>query len=717
MTERTRKPRRKQTTDLGKSIMQRERQRLAREQAALEEKLAEDARRSRRLAAKQAKASPVRDADRAVQRSIVRRCAGVLSSEGVNVAIHVEPILPEQSIDAWTNFEKIHIGYHIHQDVKLTAAVLRGLFYHEGGHCRWTLPFPDLQRLVLVEQNTTQDVLDEDTKNRGLTTKKLHRAWNALEDQRMETAVTSDSPRKAGYFAPMILSELAYTVDAAASNWPLLVWRRYLPENIVKGARRLFVTRHGDQGETFATQIEEIVTRYVMGKDGTTLYSAVLDMAAMFELIQPVAFNLDNAGHERQHHRSQPLDPDALQIPIDPGQIPTGGAGGEDEDEGEPDIDWYHIFEILSHTMLSPEKLVKIQYVLPSPQPEQAPQGGSSQEPGSPSDQEDESDDEGQEGDAGNQSGSKDNESAESNHKEGGSSGSHQSDDAGIQEPSKAPSKDELSEEDLSDALAEAEEERLNDPTLDQDVKSFQDASADGSSKLDPYIGGVSTNGELIAAAHNLSEDMQRSFDAATVDLSPAWHEGQRRGVLNPLRYVTRQPGDVEFFRSYVDNGSPGHDLAVSVLLDYSGSMGGVTEQLAQVAYASKVACQNLGIPCTVVLWDTNARTLWDASEEAEALPVIQSAGGTNPEIALADLDNHVYGKSQHIVLIMTDDAWSGSAPTLASIKQEGRTTILLRYGGSYMSDNQRDADFAYTIKDLNEIASNLEQALIMAVA
>ena len=134
-----------------------------------------------------------------------------------------------------------------------------------------------------------------------------------------------------------------------------------------------------------------------------------------------------------------------------------------------------------------------------------------------------------------------------------------------------------------------------------------------------------------IGEASNLAEDMQRSFEAATMDIAPAWHEEQRRGIVNVLRYATRQPGDVEFFRGWVDNGAPGHDIAVSVLLDYSGSMGGVTEQLAKVAFASKAACHRLGMPCTVVLWDTNARTLWDAGETAEHLPVIQAAGGTNP--------------------------------------------------------------------------------------
>ena len=66
----TRKARKKATTDLGRSIMQRERQRLAREQAALAEKLAEDAAAARRHA---------EEDERRPARAGCRPCASALS--------------------------------------------------------------------------------------------------------------------------------------------------------------------------------------------------------------------------------------------------------------------------------------------------------------------------------------------------------------------------------------------------------------------------------------------------------------------------------------------------------------------------------------------------------------------------------------------------------------------------------------------------------------
>ena len=759
----TRKPRRKATTDLGKSIMQRERQRLAREQAALAEKLAADAVESRKLAVRQAVENPVRDADRAIQRSIVRRVAGVLASEGVNPSITVESISSRQPINAWTDFSQIYVGYHVHKDVRLTAAVLRGLFYHEGGHIRFTVPFPTLTAMAAADG---ADVTIPGNLNRN----QVHHAWNLLEDQRMETAVVSDSPRKAGYFVPMVLSELALTVNDAAANWPLMVWRRYLPSKVVAGARKLFVIKNGEHGEEYAQQIEQIVDTYVQSTDAVTMHTAVIDMANMLQVITPLSYNLNNAGHQNMRNVTREPDPDALLIPIDPSMIPEPC---EDEDEPDPDaFDPYHLLQVIIAAWNAPETLVNIQYVVNTTEDAEedpTPSNGNSPQPSAPEEDEDEADepedepeDEEEDDEPATDNGtgkdSKDSKPEADNEAdddeddsdddgkgdddteddtddstdegddddadEGGSTGTHDDDGADNEDDyddtgdGADEDEDDLTDEDLRETLAEAEDERLQDPTLDQDVKSFADSRHDAASKLDIYTGGRSTDVMAIAEASNLADEMQRAFEAATVDMAPAWHEQQRRGIVNVLRYQTRQPGDVEFFKGFVDNGNPGCDIAVSLLLDYSGSMGSAMEALAKVAYASKAACDRLDVPCTVVLWDTEARVLWDASERAEYLPVICDAGGTNPAIALADLDNQMYGKSKHIVMIMTDDDWSSQAPSLAAFRQEGRTIIGLGYNSGWSegdiaeSMRKKGADAAYQITDLEQIPRYLEQTL-----
>ena len=334
MTTRTRKPRKKATTDIGRSIMQRERQKLAREQAELAEKMAADAKAASHAHKRQAKVDPKAKAEAAFHRGIVRRVAAVLSSEGVTVPIQTEVRNERQSINAWTDFDRIHLGFHMFDDIKLTAAVLRGLAYHEGGHCRHTVPFPDLTTLASAENgfSTSQDFIA--SRALPFTHNQMHRAWNALEDQRMETAVVSDSPRKAGYFAPMMLTELAGTPDAAAANWPLMVWRKYLPKHVRDGAKAMFVNNVDAQGldsSDLVRSIQSITTKYVLAQTATAMFDAVVEMAEVLTKIN-LAYDIDDAGHGRQRSRGNP-QPDDLDIPIDPTMVDEDN---EEQAEGTP---------------------------------------------------------------------------------------------------------------------------------------------------------------------------------------------------------------------------------------------------------------------------------------------------------------------------------------------------------------------------------------------
>ena len=130
---------------MGRQMMQRERQRLAKEQAELGEAMTKEA-----LAWREQQ-RPIEKAPRVqigINRSVVRRVAAVLATEGVNVPIKAVAASGAQQMSAWTDFERIAIRFVAHEDVRLLAAALRGLLYHEGGHCRWTVPFRELATLA-----------------------------------------------------------------------------------------------------------------------------------------------------------------------------------------------------------------------------------------------------------------------------------------------------------------------------------------------------------------------------------------------------------------------------------------------------------------------------------------------------------------------------------------------------------------------------------------
>ena len=753
-TEKPRKRRMKATTDLGRQLMQKERKRLAEEQALLGEKLANEAKALREAKFNRKPGDIAPKQQIGMNRSVVRRTAAVLSSENVVVPIHVKQGDEYSQNTGWTDFNQIQVTYRPHDNVRLLAAELRGLLYHEGGHCRWSDPFLDLAEEV-------REILGTIPTAPGVTEyRAMHRAWNCLEDQRMETAVVSDAPRKAAFFTPWVMSLHLQSLDHMAANYPLLVWRRYLPAKLLRQARLMFVTLHGAKGEYFAKELDRVVTSYVTATDYVTMWTAVCEFHILLQAMKPLASNMDDAGHSHQTKRDKDDDFEGLSIPIDPSMLSQGDE--DDEDEGDEPEAWgtietedeFEHFLAILWALLNGGDVFQVRYVNPSTssdesegagspgdlseEPEQdssdeAEQGsddesGTDDEDGTqpdesdgtdrPTRQEKSGDDDSAEDEVddneGDEADGDDDQDESSDIEHGGKSGSHtdEGDDAEDGEP--------FTQDDLDAMLQEAEDERLNQSDLDGDVEAYSDAIDRSVSDLDNYTGGISTNRELITEAEVLAQQIEEAFHAHTMDRQPAWVEQQRRGVLNVGRYLTRQPGDTEFFRAWTEDEQPGFDIAVTVMLDYSYSMSSYNERLAQCGFACKLACDKLEIPCTVVLWDTDARTLWDARERAELMPTISATGGTDPSVALADLDNHRMDRSKHIVLIMTDGQWQGgwSKRSLAYYKDDGRQMIGFGYGSDHLAKIMEGygCDEAFAIRDLMEIPHRLEEALLEIV-
>jgi hypothetical protein len=749
------KRRQKATTEIGRQLMQKERQRLAKEQALLGEQMVHEATAWREAQRPIEKAPKVQVG---INRSVVRRVAAVLSTEGVNVPIKCVAAERSEQMSAWTDFERIAIRFVAHEDVRLLAATLRGLLYHEGGHCRWTVPFRNLA------EQAGQPSLS--------TNRPLHTAWNCLEDQRMETAVVSDSPRKAAYLTPLLMTEHVSTVDKMAANWPLLVWRRYLPERIRKEARRMFVARHnlvGIDGEHLAQELDRIVTTYVMSTDPVEMFQMVREMLAVLQQCQPLEADMDDAGHGRQKGRELPEDFQGLTIPIDPSMIKSDAAPDMEDHEDPTDSsdlsegEMAHVIEILIAAWHAPESLIEVAYTINTPpqpaegededgdddfkggagslldegddkaegpKPAEGPSKSQDEDEGEGDDKADDDvqeDAEGMDGvdDVPAGDGEVDEDELDDDDDdadEDGDAGDSDDDDHGAGEHgthADKPGKDAFSQEDLDELLQEAEAERYDQHDLDADMDAFHDAVDNGATDLDVYDSGIEQNPVLIGQAEMLAQDIEDAFHAHTMDKAPSWVEQQRRGVLNVGRYATRARGDVEFFRQWTEDDAPGFDIAVSVLLDYSGSMSARVTQLAQAGYACKLACQKLEIPCTVVLWDTEALTLWDANEQAEFMPTIVANGGTVPDMALADLDNQRCERSKHLVLIMTDGQWQGrwaeqGGGTLAWYKDDGRQFAGFGYGRGLANGLlAKGCDEAFEISDLMEIPRYLEGALL----
>ena len=635
------------TTIVGEQLVESARQRLIDEESLMAQKLVAETHQREQYQAKIRKSFNPNDA--AFQRSVVKRVATVLASENVVPMIDVQP---GKRLEAWTNFVQIYIRYNRVEDIRLQSATIRGLMYHEGGHIRWSVPFQQLRnRAGRMGDNLT-----------GLDLRRIQNAWNALEDQRMETAVVSDSPRKAAYFTPLVMTELVNRPDRALANWPLLIWRRYLPRDIRSGARAMFVDVYG---ESLAQDFERVTDSYVHAIDADVMWAAIVEYAGLMEQVRDMTLPQVADAHQAAQGANNNDAP--MEIPIDPEMEAEGGAGDEDgENAGKGE----------------------------------AGKGEAGEDDSEPGEGQGAAGEDGEPGEAAQA------EEVEEGGGKGASSKGH---------------KDKLTQADLDKAIKEAEEERNNDSTLQNDVDSFHDTLNSQASLIPPYIAGRSNSASDTFQAEELAADIQRAFTLATAERMPGWVQNQKIGVLDVNRFMTAQPGDMEVFRRYTDDDQPGYNLAVSIMLDYSGSMDKSLVPLAQTGYACKLACQNLDIPCTVTLWDDSAAVLWDANEQATFLPLIEDNGGTDPTTALSDLDNQRFGKDRHLVIIMTDGRWDNGwhSRTLLPYMTPGRHILGVGFtrgsygGGVAAAMEQYGCNDVIETNDLFDIPRALEHLII----
>lgn len=708
-------------SDVAKNALRNQRRRLANEQAEVEARKALEA---RSLLNRETKPLPIAGRPTvkrtisqatAIERAVVPRIAAVLASENVKARVYLN-LSPEPGYkSAYTDFRDIRVDYGLRGDEDLheIAAILRGTCYHEGGHIRFTTRPEELVGRYRSDETIDQDKRDALGQIWSSFGKRrtLHYAWNLAEDQRMEMLVVEDSPRKAAYFAPMVIdivlnirkmqTDVSATkamyetlvskmvnegmvtqewADAHPFNeqaaraqrvaaYPLIAWRRYLPRDLRRAMRREFVEVWG-QAKT--ARIEHLILTYITTSSVEVAVDALIELAPL--LVEVMVPPTDH-DQQRNYRNQQPAMSGA--------DMDGADEDYEDEGEGEGDAD---VSEAMRQAGMSAPKQD------PAPTPTPADSGDSE-------DEGDESDGEGE----GDSEGDSNSQPCDQRHNMGAGT------EAGNHDVDRM----------LEQAKEEAEEQRNGDHSVQGDVSAINEILHQDTwgSFLTPYRTAPSSDWGVVAQAQNMASDMVQAFHEVNTERLPTWQEQQTRGVLNVGRYVTRQPGDREYFRSWSEEQAPGRNIAVSVLLDYSGSMTAHVGALSATAYAMKAACDTLDIPCTVLLWDHEATVLWEGKDKAEYVPDIVSAGGTNPRVALDDVQHHRYDKDVHIVLVMTDGEFSSLDNWLNEYRTEGTYFLGAVFGrGGSRSENEMAKmgfDRYAAIETLPPLVRLLEQAII----
>ena len=663
------------------------------------------------------------------------RARKVLTSMNINPPLKLDVMYyrnEQRAVSAITNYSEIAIQFDMGMvdpsDVTKLAdllSALKGVVYHEGGHILYTLPwkvlfdcalmdngmnpisfnpyndkwgdnFKEIYPAYLDVRSTLKNI--EDTVPYGSPTvnvrsveSKWHNhqnhyygcadalqvTWNLLEDGRMEEEMVINSPPMLNYFTSLVLN---YIVDEKEPGyaWPFVISRLHLDEVLTDNVRQLAYKFAMDKSMdiTLVDRIEEQVHVYRQSKTSTEVVVAVWQMHNL--LTEWMA-----GGNNGRQPRPDENGRDGAGSP-NPGSSETSSSTGKTVVNEKP-------------TFGDEDK-------------------GWETKPGESKDKK-----ESEDGDKPGEGSGKGKSAGEAPSKEGSGKGDPNDNETesistdGGTKGTGGKVKENVDYEQIRQQLKDKAKQAIKNNVSDTEAEQLiADINAELMRDM-PHNGAVSSmSGTLLADASSVANQMLSALEPLALTADPAWRFRQEHGVLDPTSYKMHEPGDSDYWVDYEGEGAHGHSLAVSVMLDTSGSMQGWMDQLSVAAYGIRSACDSLGIPCTVSTFDTEPYMIWDHDEVAQPL-LIHDGGGTNPLEGLRQIKHQGAGKNRHLVVILTDGEWS-QVNSIKPFAQPGQYWLLVGLSyGDYAKDlvTRKGGDVAIGIKDVMDLPKEIEKALI----
>lgn len=629
----------------------------------------------------------------AIIRNLVTLCRAVNSAFGVSVPISLGETTNKEKVPmAYTNGEKIVVRYPLPtveengntvylndiESLKRLVCEVKALQYHELGHILFSEHINTMMRdcnYGTEAWNTKYPDLIRETPNR------VRRSWNIMEDQRMETALVAESPYLARYLtylsANWILKEADWSATdggvldrqakkAVACQYLLVINRRFLPMELRRKARDSFSDFFGDDA---TLQAEEFVRAYCRAEFVEDQVVAVLQFHALLNALDIIPPQFD----DHQNHPSKSKRP----------KKESADSGDEQDKDGQ---------EIIKGKPKDKTEPKDESDESESDDGDDA--DGDDESQGSGSGNPHEGDDDAQEGngssegngdeggDSGDTDGSDANDDADDGDGSGGTAGGGNSDkEKPQQDDADAGASEDDPNADLKDLVDKIENEILNDSDIEDTVRAInEDFNRDTPDQLAPELSGTKMDEVGVNRARDIAYRLSSVFDSASSSALPIWEEGHRQGVINAFRYRTRNAGDSEYRRTLTSSGNTGVDIAVTLMLDTSGSMSSVGRELGVSAFAVKEACDQVGIDCTVLTFDQTTQELWRAIDRHVEPVTLDPNGGTDPTAGFKVLDSHRTGQKYHLVIILTDGVWSGDVKC-HEYASDGRVFLGVGFG------------------------------------
>lgn len=533
------------------------------------------------------------------------------------------------------------------------VASIKGLTLHEIGH-------------ILLSPRVGNEFRD------WVIESKLHRAWNALEDQRIESMLVASYPSTRDWYNATISQYLLTEQEQWSVAFPLIHGRKYLDKGVRRLVRDLYVNQQD------VRELSDIIDKFrtLNMADQTDMERAKELVQAYHDLTKSVGIPNPN-GHD---HRST--------------------------EEGESNIKsrpWSRTKQEQVKDQLDAEPYEDLDDFDPAG---------------------DEGDDEG--GCLGGATGDDgEGQSSDSTSPSDGADGTETSDGAGDKQGADGTTSGDGGGVGADDLARQKQLEKLLNDKVNEIFERLDDALTkdiqlySGEVLLEgevlpepdpyPYTTSLPVRGDVANGSDQFAYELQR----LRAEHDPAWVRRTSNGRLDPVRWERGCEID-EAFDQFKSGNALATDIEAVILLDVSGSMSAMEREAHESMWAIKRALDSVNADTSVITYSDKDYTLYSKNERVgDDMKFIGNQGGTNPTKALQYAYGELANSSRAIklLIIITDGVWDGKCLDLTR-----KMITELRDGGVLTSlawlDNWREAVDLSTIDTHGvEIVSHVRNA------
>lgn len=583
----------------------------------------------------------------------------IMSGEpNVKVVLITNPPGELQEVPAWTDGETIWINALMMQAqlgreaFEKVVMATKSLNLHELCHVLYT-PRADSEMWRWIKSETDMDA--------NGWSRHVKRAFNILEDQRIETLFAAQFRPAIPYFEGNVLTwMLERKPDEIGTFFPIIYGRRFLPRDMVHSVEEAFI---GMVGWEDTKEFKRIIDRYlklVFPNDTEEAKRLVIRFAKLMDKINP-------------------------KLPC--GMEPLSGGHGVPGKEGEPKL-----IKGKPNVKLQEEGQKKAKGMKPrqpqAPKSGSEPQKGAGDEPGPDADGKGA---DGSEGDTEANAGKGD------GNEKGDKPGDDDDDDYGHEAGTGAGK---MQAPDLHAELEQQLADLMHDANFRAELDRTVNAIAEAMGEADLGVDGdrlQGTDQSVPSKAMNAMVGMREALRTLRVGLEETHHIKQLAGRIDGRRFMTRRPWDVDFFRQWEPGAVEETSIEAVIAVDQSSSMRHAQVNTALALWTAKAALEALDARVTVLGFADKGYVLYGPDEKVKQgkLRVFFPTGGTVPETTMAQAHRVLHGSKRKIKLLLTvtDGAWGGDVLKcdryVQSMNADGVVTALC-YIGTYADHRYR---------------------------